>query len=111
MEGKKVLLTTDALDEMIRCSEALKLKNREEILQRAMHYYRLLKINFPEKKIKRNVILSSCIYISSFILGEHVTQAELAKAFNISESTLNRRYKEILKPLFPDIGKCCKTLT
>jgi len=49
------------------------------------------------------------MYISAFLLGEHVTQANLARAFNISESTLNRRYKEVLKTLFPDIGKCCKT--
>ena len=94
------------MDEMIRRCEGLKLKNKEETLQKALMFYRLLTINFPERKINRNAMLSSCIYISAGLLGERgITQANLARAFNISESTLNKRYKEAVTLLFPDAGK------
>jgi len=105
-------LKRELIDEMLLCCQGLKLKNREEALQKALKFYKLLTINFPEGKIKRNVMLSSCIYISAGLLGERgITQANLARAFNISESILNKRYKELVTLLFPDAGKCCKTIT
>jgi len=97
---------------MLRRCEGLNLKNKEETLQKALKFYNLLTIDFPERKINRNAMLSSCIYISAGLLGERgITQANLARAFNISESTLNKRYKEAATLLFPDAGKCCKTIT
>jgi len=108
----KAILKKESIDEMLRCCEGLKLKNREDTLRKALYFFRLLTINFPESKVKGNVIFSSCIYISALLLGERgVTQANVAKTFNIPESSINRNYKKFLGKLFPDAGKCCKTLT
>ena len=90
---------TDRMDEMLLCSEGLELKNEKRVLQQAEEIHKFLTENFPERKMKRNAILGSCLYIAGILHGEQVSQSNLARSFGISGSTLNRGYKEIVNAI------------
>jgi len=66
---------SELIDEMLRYIQDLGLRNREKVLQRAAGIYDFYTNNFPERKMKRSAMLSSCLYISAMLHGERVTQA------------------------------------
>ena len=53
-------MESELIDEMLHCSEGLKLKDKDKVLKKAMEICELFTTRFPERKIKRNVMLSSC---------------------------------------------------
>ena len=92
-------MTNELIDEMLIHTRELKLKDKEEVIRKAAEICRIYMNKCPEREIKRTILLSSCLYISAMVHKERVTQASLAKAFEISESTLNKRYKEIVRAI------------
>ena len=53
-------MESELRDEMLRYSEGLELKNKDRVLKKAVEICELFTTRFPERKIKRNVMLSSC---------------------------------------------------
>ena len=84
---------------MLSSTRELKLWDKEKVIHKAAEICRLYMNKHPERKIKRPVMLGSCLYISAMVHKERVTQANLAQALKVSESTLNKRYKEIVRAI------------
>ena len=81
-------MTNELIDEMLRSTKELELKDKEKVIRRATEICRTYTTGNPERKIERKVLLSSCLYISAMVNRERVTQANLAQAFKVSESTM-----------------------
>ena len=103
------ILSSTEISKLLQISKGISLKNDEKVLRKAQEIYEIISINNPERLKDKPLMMSSCLYMSAVLLGEKVTQSDIAKLFNISISTFNKKYKDIAKLYFgPAVGECCK---
>lgn len=94
LEEVNSVLKNESVEEIRSYLKKLDLQNRERVLQKAVATYNLIR---DTTNIRKEVIQGSCLYASAILNKENVTQRQISKLFNVSESSLNKGYKKIIR--------------